>query len=142
MKVKSLSCVRLFTTPWTVAYQAPPSMGFPRQEYWSGLPLPSPSDALELLLYKTPSLNYACCGPVAFSVLMAALYLSSTCPARPVAASIPKHRLEPLAELQAGQRTPSLATNPAESPLRHGLPHMEPRLRASCMLPCSVLCQS
>ena len=40
--VKSLSCVRLFATPWTVAYQAPPSMGFSRQEYWSGLPLPSP----------------------------------------------------------------------------------------------------
>ena len=41
MKVKSLSRVRLFTTPWTVAYQAPPSMGFSRQEYWRGLPLPS-----------------------------------------------------------------------------------------------------
>ena len=42
MKVKSLSCVQLFATPWTAAYQAPPSMGFSRQEYWSGLPLPSP----------------------------------------------------------------------------------------------------
>ena len=41
--VKSLSRVRLFVTPWTVAYQAPPSMGFSRQEYWSGLPFPSPS---------------------------------------------------------------------------------------------------
>ena len=41
MKVKSLSRVRLFTTPWTAAYQAPPSMGFSRQEYWSGVPLPS-----------------------------------------------------------------------------------------------------
>ena len=44
MKVKSLSCVRLFATPWTVAYQASPSMGFSRQEYWSGLPFPSPGD--------------------------------------------------------------------------------------------------
>ena len=44
MKVKSLSRVRLFTTPWTVAYQAPPSMGFFRQECWSGLPIPSPGD--------------------------------------------------------------------------------------------------
>ena len=44
MKVKSLSCVRLFVTPWTVAHQAPPSMGFSRQEYWSGLPFPSPAD--------------------------------------------------------------------------------------------------
>ena len=42
MKVKSLSCVRLFETLWTAAYQAPPSMGFARQEYRSGVPLPSP----------------------------------------------------------------------------------------------------
>ena len=41
--VKSLSRVRLFATPWTVAPQAPPSMGFSRQEYWSGLPFPSPT---------------------------------------------------------------------------------------------------
>ena len=44
VKVKSLSRVRLFATPWTVTYHAPPSMGFPRQEYWSGLPFPSPGD--------------------------------------------------------------------------------------------------
>ena len=43
MKVKSLSRVRLLATSWTAAYQAPPSMGFSRQEYWSGVPLPSPS---------------------------------------------------------------------------------------------------
>ena len=42
VKGKSLSRVRLFTTPWTAAYQAPPSMGFSRQEDWSGVPLPSP----------------------------------------------------------------------------------------------------
>ena len=42
VKVKSLSRVQLFMTPWTVAYQAPPFLGFSRQEYWSGLPLPSP----------------------------------------------------------------------------------------------------
>jgi len=42
VKVKSLSCVRLLATPWTAAYQAPPPMGFSRQEYWSGVPLPSP----------------------------------------------------------------------------------------------------
>ena len=47
VKVKSLSCVRLFVTPWTAAHQAPPSMGFSRQEYWSGVPLPSPWDFLE-----------------------------------------------------------------------------------------------
>ena len=44
VKVKSLSRVRLFATLWTVAHQAPPSMGFPRQEYWSGLPFSSPED--------------------------------------------------------------------------------------------------
>ena len=40
--MKSLSRVRLLATPWTAAHQAPPSMGFARQEYWSGVPLPSP----------------------------------------------------------------------------------------------------
>ena len=44
VKVKSLSRVRLFATPWAIAHQAPPSMGFSRQEYWSGLPFPSPGD--------------------------------------------------------------------------------------------------
>ena len=44
MKVKSFSRVQLFVTPWTVAYEAPPSMGFSRKEYWSGLPFPSPGD--------------------------------------------------------------------------------------------------
>ena len=44
VKVKSLSCVQPFATPWTVAYQVPPSMGFSRQENWSGLPFPSPGD--------------------------------------------------------------------------------------------------
>ena len=43
VKGKSLSRVWLFPTPWTAAYQAPPSMGFSRQEYWSGVPLPSPT---------------------------------------------------------------------------------------------------
>ena len=44
VKVKSLSRAQLFATLWTVAYQAPLSMGFSRQEYWSGLPFPSPGD--------------------------------------------------------------------------------------------------
>ncbi|CAM9975330.1 unnamed protein product [Rangifer tarandus platyrhynchus] len=47
VKVKLLSRVRLFPTPWTAAYQAPLSMGFSRQEYWRGLPLPS-------LIYQAP----------------------------------------------------------------------------------------
>ena len=48
VKVKSLSHVQLLATPWTTAYGAPPSMGFSRQEYWSGMPLPSP---IYILLY-------------------------------------------------------------------------------------------
>ena len=44
VKVKSFSRVTPFVTPWTGAHQAPPSMGFSRQEYWSGLPFPSPGD--------------------------------------------------------------------------------------------------
>ena len=56
MEVKLLSRVRLFATPWTVAYQAPPSMGFSRQEYWSGLPFPSPRIWKEILngRHQTP----------------------------------------------------------------------------------------
>jgi len=58
VKVKSLSHVWLLATPWTAAYQAPPSMGFSRQEYWSGLPLPSPKrkgmySLIEIFLMKT-----------------------------------------------------------------------------------------
>ena len=44
MKMKLFSRVRLFVIPWTVALQAPLSMGFSRQEYWSGLPFPSPGE--------------------------------------------------------------------------------------------------
>ena len=44
MKVKLLIRIWLCATPWTVAHQTPPSMGFPRQEYWNGLPFPSPGD--------------------------------------------------------------------------------------------------
>ena len=44
MKAKSLSHVQFFVTPWTVAYEVPPSMEFSRQEYWSGLPFLSPGD--------------------------------------------------------------------------------------------------
>ena len=50
VKVKLLSRVQLLATSWTAAYQAPPSMGFSRQEYWSGLPLPSPKTNLDSLL--------------------------------------------------------------------------------------------
>ena len=49
VKVKSLSHVRLFVTPWTVAYEAPPSMGFSRQECWSGLPFLTQGLNLRLL---------------------------------------------------------------------------------------------
>ena len=51
--VQLLSPVRLFATPWTVAHQAPPSMGFPRQEYWSGLPFLSPGDLPKLGIKPT-----------------------------------------------------------------------------------------
>ena len=50
VKLKSLSHVRLLATPWTAAHQAPPSMGFSRQEYWSGVPLPSPQCHIRWLL--------------------------------------------------------------------------------------------
>ena len=60
MKVKLLSRIQLFVTPWTVAYQAAPSMGFSRQEYWSGLPLPSlgdlPDPGIEPVFLTSPAL--------------------------------------------------------------------------------------
>ena len=58
MKVKSLSDVQLLATPWTAAYQAPPSMGFSRQEYWSGLPLPSPPKQLIHIINIIVFFNY------------------------------------------------------------------------------------
>ena len=57
VKVKSLSRARLLVTPWTAAHQAPPSMGFSRQEYWSGVPLPSPINTLGV---KITSLSLGC----------------------------------------------------------------------------------
>jgi len=58
MKVKSLSLVRLLATPWTVAHQAPLSMGFSRQECWSGVPLLSPNGIL--LNHKKEGNNAIC----------------------------------------------------------------------------------
>ena len=52
VKVKSLSCVWLLVTPWSAAHQAPPSIGFSRQEYWSGVPLPSPLQAHKYIITK------------------------------------------------------------------------------------------
>ena len=66
VKVKSLSRVRLLATPWTAAHQAPLSMGFSRQEYWSGVPSPSPinTHALNIIPYslfkKTLVMQYSC----------------------------------------------------------------------------------
>ena len=57
VKVKSLSRVQLLGTPWTAAYQAPPSMGFSRQEDWSGLPLPSLNTALDCCYYTSVAPN-------------------------------------------------------------------------------------
>ena len=52
VKVKSLSRIWLLATPWTAAYQAPSSMGFSRQEYWSGVPLSSPNNILNVKILK------------------------------------------------------------------------------------------
>ena len=59
MKVKSLSCVRLLATPWTAAYQALPPMGFSRKEYWSRVPLPSPSKYATLLYLNVFTISKA-----------------------------------------------------------------------------------
>ena len=72
MKMKSESEVAqscLFATPWTAAYQAPPSMGYSRQEYWSGLTLPSQNPLLELSYLKKTRLHKA----IHTSILLAIL---------------------------------------------------------------------
>ena len=61
VKVKSLSRVWLFTTPWTAAHQAPPSMGFSRQEYWSGVPLPSLIFLAKIFTLLWGAKNYLLC---------------------------------------------------------------------------------
>ena len=73
VKVKLLSRVRFFETPWTAAYQAPPPMGFSRQEYWSGVPLPSLTiraihnyflltDFISFFFFMTQSKEITVCG--------------------------------------------------------------------------------
>ena len=79
MKVKSLSRVRLSATPWTVAHQAPPSMGFSRQEYWSGVPLPSPMNSTLICkasnLFMGVKFSFVSCSLKAFVYLIEALGL-------------------------------------------------------------------
>ena len=77
VKVKLLSRVRLLATPWTAAYQAPPSMGFSRQEYRSGVPLPSPWRDLvfPILLFSSISLHWSL--RKAFLSLLAILWKSA-----------------------------------------------------------------
>ena len=58
LKGKSLSCVRLLATPWTAAHKAPPSMGFSRQEYWSGVPSPSPHGEVYTVVKKDILMDY------------------------------------------------------------------------------------
>ena len=64
VKVKSLSHVCLLETPWTAAYQAPPSMGFSRQEYWSGVPLPSLLSLVAATAAKSPQSCPTPCDPI------------------------------------------------------------------------------
>ena len=73
VKVKSLSRVRLLATPWIAAYQAPPSMGFSKQDYWSGVPLPSPTEPLGkpiIDFYKTILVLGVQCNDSMFSFIV------------------------------------------------------------------------
>ena len=80
MKVKSLSHVQLLVTPWTAAYQTPPSMGFSRQEYWSRVPLPSPASYLyrckisSKILKHTLKLGAFYCRVVAFKACVIVVF--------------------------------------------------------------------
>ena len=68
VKVKLLSRVRLLATPWTAACQAPPSMGFSRQEYWSGLPLPSPDALCSTSQRRIPHTTLPCPHPQGYDL--------------------------------------------------------------------------
>ena len=85
MKVKSLSRVRLVATPWTAAHQAPPSMGFSRQEYWSGVPLPSlllPHRRSLLYLIGVYSYQHSVCFPIfSWSLIIIDYFLNEPTPA-------------------------------------------------------------
>ena len=90
MKVKSLNRVQLFATPWTVAHQVPPSMEFSRQQYWSGLPFPSPGDLPD------PGIEPG-------SPTLQADALPSEPPGKPNAASLVAQRLKCLPAIQETQ---------------------------------------
>ena len=77
VKVKSLSHIQLLATTWIAAYQAPPSLWFSRQEYWSGLPLPSPPNILHVLNFgfRNQKIHVTC-----FTATLALLWWSGTEP--------------------------------------------------------------
>ena len=100
--MKLLNRVQLFATPWTVAYQAPQPMEFSRQEYWSGLPIPSPGDETEGRIVVTKG----------WSVFFA---VSSTRPSS--AGFLPLNSGQPLETKQVGRRLGS----PGPSPLPRSL---------------------
>ena len=76
-KWSCFSHVWLFMTPWTAAYQAPPSMRFSRQEYWSGLPLPSPKHHTSFYYFKFPLGSWFCDIRVVMSELLSSAPLSN-----------------------------------------------------------------
>ena len=77
VKVKSLSHAWLLATPWTGAYQAPPSMGLSRQEYWSGVPLPSPVQLLSHVQIFVSLLTATCQASLPFTMPLSLLKLMS-----------------------------------------------------------------
>ena len=79
VKVKSLSRARLLVTPWTAAYQAPPSMGFSRQEYWSGVPLPSPKSLQSCLTLCDPMI-IVCQSPLSMEFSRREYWSELPCP--------------------------------------------------------------
>ena len=79
VKVKSLSRARLLVTPWTAAYQAPLSMGFSRQEYWSGVPLPSPKSLQSCLTLCDPMI-IVCQSPLSMEFSRREYWSELPCP--------------------------------------------------------------
>ena len=107
MNVKSLSHVQLFVTPWTAAYLVLPSMGFSRQEYWSGLPFPPPVDPSNT---GTESVSFACVSCVSRWVLYHLSLLGSPINVLIICLLSQEHKLHDYGTCYSVQLTPAPRT--------------------------------
>ena len=110
MKVKLPSRVQLLATPWTAAYQAPPSMGFSRQEYWSGVPLPSPAQPYRKQMEGCQYLTWICRIKIRYQLPCLIRYLRDLAEACHLGWTTQKHGQEELPHARGQGQWPGGAT--------------------------------